>query len=55
MEYLESLHELHDDWLIHQRKYKAPAPVLIINADMDLPQLQRDIEDKRVEILCGYS
>lgn len=28
-EYLESLHELHDDWLIHQRKYKTPAPVLV--------------------------
>jgi len=55
MEYLESLHELHDDWLIRQRKYKAPAPVLVINADKDLPQLQRDIDDKRVEILGGYS
>ncbi len=28
--------------------------VQVINGDKDLPQLQRDIDDKRVEILCGY-
>lgn len=28
-EYLRSLHELHEDWLIRQTKFKLPAPVLV--------------------------
>ena len=28
-DYLVSLHELHEDWLVHQNKFKQPAPVLV--------------------------
>ena len=28
-DYLVSLHDLHEDWLVHQNKFKQPAPVLV--------------------------
>ena len=28
-EYLESLHELHEDWLVRQSRFSCPAPVLV--------------------------
>lgn len=48
LDYLKDLHKLHEDWLVH-RKHPVPAPVLIINADMDLAQMKAEYvkhEDK---------
>lgn len=28
-EYLESIHNLYEDWLIHQKSFEVPAPVLV--------------------------
>lgn len=52
--YLETLHDLHEDWLIHQNKFQTPCPVLVLDADKQLIDLQSEFEHRRTEILCGY-
>lgn len=37
-EYLKDLHELHENWLIHG-KFPLPAPVHIVNANLDLDNI----------------
>ncbi|XP_078400782.1 thymidine kinase 2, mitochondrial isoform X3 [Cetorhinus maximus] len=51
LEYLETLHELYEDWLIKQTSFKIPAPVLVIPADHDLQQMLKQFEDHREKIL----
>ena len=54
-EYLRSLHELHEDWLIRKNKFTCPAPVLVLEADQDLESMNNIYMERRKEILCGYS
>lgn len=35
LEYLQSLHELHEDWLYYKSLHSLPAPVVVLNADLD--------------------
>jgi len=39
LEYIQQLHSLHEEWLI-SGKYPLPAPVLVIDADKDLAEMQ---------------
>jgi len=41
LEYLRDLHSLHEDWLVH-KKHPLPAPVLVIDADMDLAGMKAE-------------
>ncbi|XP_013414541.1 thymidine kinase 2, mitochondrial-like [Lingula anatina] len=54
LDYLEALHQLHEDWLIHQRLFKVPGHVVVLDANKNLVELQKEMEEKRQEILCGY-
>ena len=36
---MKQLHDLHESWLVHQ-KYPLPAPVLVIDADKDLQEME---------------
>ncbi|KAK3086091.1 hypothetical protein FSP39_013412 [Pinctada imbricata] len=55
LSWLHTLHKLHEDWLIHQSKYKAPAEVLVLNANHDIEDMYRTYDEKKNEILCGYA
>eukprot|EP00090_Calanus_glacialis_P025208 TRINITY_DN3929_c0_g1_i1.p1 TRINITY_DN3929_c0_g1~~TRINITY_DN3929_c0_g1_i1.p1 ORF type:complete len:244 (-),score=68.27 TRINITY_DN3929_c0_g1_i1:99-830(-) len=41
LEYLKDLHDLHEDWLM-KKKYPLAAPVLVIDADQDMPEMQAE-------------
>merc|ERR1712156_578267 len=49
--YLKSLHDLHEEWLVHQTKIKAQAPVTIIDANGDLEDLYEEYNNCQQEIL----
>ncbi|KAL3862488.1 hypothetical protein ACJMK2_008449 [Sinanodonta woodiana] len=51
IEYLQSLHDLHEDWLIHQKKFKVPCPVLVINTDCDLQEMYKRFDKQKDSIL----
>lgn len=53
MEYLESIHQLHEDWLINRTSAPVPAPVLVIPADHDLQNMLLRYEENRDKILAA--
>ncbi|KAL6461323.1 hypothetical protein MHYP_G00294670 [Metynnis hypsauchen] len=54
IEYLESIHNLYEDWLIKQTSFKVPAPVLVIPADHDLQKMLHQYEENREKILTAW-
>ncbi|XP_040159350.1 deoxynucleoside kinase isoform X1 [Anopheles arabiensis] len=50
LEYLKELHELHENWLIHGASPR-PAPVLVLNADLDLNTIGAEYERSETSIL----
>ncbi|XP_058507171.1 thymidine kinase 2, mitochondrial [Solea solea] len=53
LEYLESIHQLYEDWLIKQTSFPLPAPVLVIPADHDLKEMLHLYEENRDKILAA--
>ncbi|XP_060082360.1 deoxynucleoside kinase-like [Ylistrum balloti] len=53
-ELIQNLHDLHEEWLVHERVYKSPCPVLILDANKEYTHMTKLYEDNRQEILCGY-
>ncbi|KAF7282851.1 deoxynucleoside kinase-like [Rhynchophorus ferrugineus] len=51
LEYIQSLHEIHEDWLNNKCLHHCPAPVLIINADLDKAIIQREYQHWKSAIL----
>ena len=49
--YIKDLHELHEDWLFRQTKFKLCAPVTIIDANQDLEILSDTHNELRRQIL----
>uniref|UniRef100_A0AAV2JN44 Thymidine kinase 2, mitochondrial n=1 Tax=Knipowitschia caucasica TaxID=637954 RepID=A0AAV2JN44_KNICA len=50
--YVESIHQLYEDWLINHSK-PLPAPVLVIPADHDLQKMLVEYEEHRDRILAA--
>lgn len=50
IEYVKTLHNLHEDWLV-QELFPRPSPVLIFNANKDLKDMKHDIECLKQTIL----
>ncbi|XP_030754055.1 deoxynucleoside kinase-like [Sitophilus oryzae] len=51
LDYIKSLHELHEDWLYHKRLHKCPAPVLIVDADLDKTKIKKEYQRWEPNIL----
>ncbi|XP_070616469.1 thymidine kinase 2, mitochondrial isoform X1 [Erythrolamprus reginae] len=51
MEYLETIHQLYEDWLIKQTLFKVPSPVLVLQADDDLQEMMEKYEENQDQIL----
>ncbi|XP_049529993.1 deoxynucleoside kinase isoform X1 [Anopheles darlingi] len=50
LQYLKELHELHENWLIHGTAPR-PAPVLVLNADLDLNTISAEYKRSETSIL----
>ncbi|CAG5122294.1 unnamed protein product, partial [Candidula unifasciata] len=50
--FLQALHSLHDDWLLH-KKFPLPAPVIVLDANYDLERMKETYDSRRQEILFG--
>ncbi|XP_034537249.1 thymidine kinase 2, mitochondrial isoform X1 [Notolabrus celidotus] len=55
LEYLETIHQLYEDWLIKRVSAPLPAPVLVIPADHDLEKMVHLYEEHRDKILAANS
>uniref|UniRef100_A0A1B6C1H1 Deoxynucleoside kinase domain-containing protein n=1 Tax=Clastoptera arizonana TaxID=38151 RepID=A0A1B6C1H1_9HEMI len=55
LEYLKQLHLMHEDWLYHKVSYSCPAPVIIVDANKDLPNMLEEYKKCELEIASnGY-
>jgi len=48
MEFIESLHQSYEDWLIHEKQGKPPAPVLVLDADQGIDNMITTYEQYKV-------
>ncbi|XP_059164415.1 thymidine kinase 2, mitochondrial-like [Physella acuta] len=54
LDYLKTLHQLHDDWLIH-KKYDVPAEVLVIDANSSIEEMQISYEKHKNRIVAVHT
>lgn len=53
LNYLQDLHEMHEDWLVRKTLGHCPAPVLVMNADLDKAQIANEYKKYEGDILKG--
>ncbi|KAK3586740.1 hypothetical protein CHS0354_014771 [Potamilus streckersoni] len=53
LEYVQALHDLHEEWLIKKSKFYIPCQVLVLDANSDLPEMHKIYEERKSEILFG--
>ncbi|XP_023936009.1 deoxynucleoside kinase [Bicyclus anynana] len=51
LSYIEELHQLHEEWLVSRTFAECPAPVLMIDADLDLTQITEEYKKSEHQIL----
>lgn len=51
LDYLRSLHEMHENWLYHKTMFSCPAPVFVLNADLDKSVIKKEYEKYEDNIL----
>ncbi|XP_014670367.1 PREDICTED: thymidine kinase 2, mitochondrial-like [Priapulus caudatus] len=49
--YLNGLHELHENWLVRQVTVKPPAPVLVLDANSNMSDMEHVMEEYREKIM----
>lgn len=50
LDYLKKLHELHEDWLINQTKFSCPAPVIVLDANCALSEMEEEFQRCKTRI-----
>jgi len=51
LSYIEDLHKIHEDWLHYQTTHAVPAPVIEIDANVELPEMLQQISQVKDQIL----
>ncbi|KAJ8041514.1 Thymidine kinase 2, mitochondrial [Holothuria leucospilota] len=51
LEYLQEIHDRYEEWLIKKTKFTVPAPVIILDAQLPLPEMIKVFEQQQNEIL----
>lgn len=51
--FIKELHDLHEDWLMSSDSERLPGPVLVLDASLELPQMEQVYESCKSQILCG--
>ncbi|XP_071957893.1 thymidine kinase 2, mitochondrial-like isoform X2 [Antedon mediterranea] len=51
IEYLQDLHQLHEDWLVNKTRFSLPAPVTVLDANLPLDQMFKLYTDDQNELL----
>lgn len=41
-QYIRELHEIHENWLYHKTLHSCPAPVLVLDANLDKQSIVRE-------------
>lgn len=54
LDYLKQLHDLYEGWLVHGQKSR-PAPVLVLNADLDNENITEEYIRSEASILRSKS
>lgn len=50
-DYFKDLHEMHENWLYYKTMHSCPAPVITLNADLDVSDIQGEYEKSEMCIL----
>ncbi|RZB39058.1 dNK and/or AAA 18 domain containing protein [Asbolus verrucosus] len=51
--YIRDIHNMHEDWLYHKTLFKCPAPVLIIDANLDKSIIQEEYLKCKTQIFTN--
>lgn len=57
LEYLEQVHEIHEEWLFKKSLFTVPAPVITLDADQSMEEMFVQFEKCKTHIFesCGQS